>query len=476
MEDAAVHHQTKPHIVMVPTPGMGHLIPLTELAKRLVGDHNFSVSFLIPSDGSPSIAIKSVLDELPETITYTFLSPVNFDDQPEDVDIETIISLTIFRSLSYLREELKRITSSKHVVALVVDLFGTDAFDVAKEFGIPPYIFFLCNANVLQLLFHLSSLHESYSGEFKDLPQPLCLPGCVPFPGPDILAPLQDKKSGGYKWFLHHSRRYGLAEGILVNTFIDLEPNVLKVLMTEQLGIPPIYPVGPVTKSSSSDKPVDDGSGCLKWLDDQPPESVLFISFGSGGNLPCEQLIELAYGLEMSEQKFIWVVKSPSAIANASFFDHVSKDPFDFLPDGFVNRISGSGSGLLVPSWAPQIQILSHGSTGGFLSHCGWNSTLESIVCGIPMITWPLFAEQRMNTVMLVEDAGVGIRPKPNENGLIMREEISRVVKTLMGEEGKSLRNKMRELKDGAAKVLSENGSSNISLLDVVNKWKNPAC
>ncbi|RZC90207.1 hypothetical protein C5167_044836 [Papaver somniferum] len=471
----AIHHQTKPHIVMVPTPGMGHLIPLTELAKRLVDDHNFSVSFLIPSDGSPSIAIKSVLDELPETITYTFLSPVNFDDQPEDVDIETIISLTIFRSLSYLREELQRITSSKRVVALVVDLFGTDAFDVAKGFGIPPYIFFLSNAHLLQLLFHLSSLHESYIGEFGDLPQPLCLPGCVPFPGSDILSPLQDKKSGGYKWFLHHSRRYSLAEGILVNTFIDLEPNVLKVLMTEQLGIPPIYPVGPVTKSSSSKMPVDDGSGCLKWLDDQPPESVLFVSFGSGGNLPYEQLIELAYGLEMSEKKFIWVVKSPSETANASFFKHTSKDPFDFLPDGFVNRISGSG--LLVPSWAPQIQILSHGSTGGFLSHCGWNSTLESIVCGIPMITWPLFAEQRMNTVMLVEDAGVGVRPKPNENGLIMREEISRVVRTLMGEgEGKSLRSKMRELKDGAAKVLSENGSSKISLLDVVNKWKNPAC
>ncbi|KAI3982483.1 hypothetical protein MKX01_006614 [Papaver californicum] len=474
MEDA-IHHQTKPHIVMVPTPGMGHLIPLTELAKRLVRDHNFSVSFLIPSDdGSPSIAIKSVLDELPETLTYTFLSPVNFDDQPEDVDIETIISLTIFRSLSYLREELKRITSSKHVVALVVDLFGTDVFDVAKEFGIPAYIFFLCNANVLQLLFHLSSLHESYSGEFRDLPLPLFLPGCVPMPGPDILAPLQDKKSGGYKWFLHHSRRYSLAQGILVNTFIDLEPNVLKVLMTEQPGIPPIYPIGPVTKSSSGNMPVNDESGCLKWLDNQPPESVLFVSFGSGGTLPYEQLIELAFGLEMSEQKFIWVVKSPSTTANASFFKHTSKDPFDFLPDGFVNRISGSG--LLVSSWAPQIQILSHGSTGGFLSHCGWNSTLESIVCGIPMITWPLFAEQRMNAVMLAEDAGVAMRPNPDENGLIMREEISRVVKTLMGGgEGKSLRNKMRELKDGAAKVLSENGSSNMSLLDVVNKWKNPA-
>ncbi|RZC86093.1 hypothetical protein C5167_026767 [Papaver somniferum] len=300
------------------------------------------------------------------------------------------------RSVPYLREELIRITSSQHVAAFVIDLFGTDAFDVAKEFGIRPYIFFPCNANVLQLFLNLSSLHESYSGEFKDLPQPLSLPGCVPIPGPEILAPLQDKKNDAYKWFLHHARRYGLAEGILVNTFVDLESSVLKVLMAEkQPGIPTIYPVGPLTRKNSIDKGFDDPSGCLKLLDNRPPESVLFVSFGSGGILSYEQMIELAYGLEMSAQNFLWVIKCPRvATVDASFSKHTN----------------------------------------------------------------------------------VAVRPKPDGNGLIGREEISRVVKALMmeGGEGKILRYKIRELKDGADRVLSENGSSNISLLEVVNKWKQP--
>lgn len=470
MEEETNNYETNPHIVILPTPGMGHLIPLIELSKQLVYHHNFSITFIIPSDGSPSLAMKSVLDDLLKSITYTFLSPVNFDDQPKDVKVETLISLTVVRSLSYIREELKHITSTKRVVAFVVDLFGTEAFTIAKEFNISPYIFFTTTSLTLQLIFNLSFLHENYTGEFKDLPE-LRLPGCVPIPGPDVWDPLQDKKNDAYKWLLHHSKNYCLAEGILINSFVDLEPGAFKALMKEQPGIPPIYPVGPLIKRDSTDR-VDE-SRCMKWLDNQPRESVLFVSFGSGGTLSYEQLIELAYGLEMSNQRFLWVVKSPNSTAHSSYFSHTSKDPFDFLPDGFLDRINGSS--LLVPSWAPQIQILNHGSTGGFLSHCGWNSTLESIVYGVPMITWPLFAEQKMNAIMLVEDVGVALRPKHNGNGLIPREEISRVVRSLMeGEEGKILRNKMRGFKEAAARVLGENGSSNKSLIEIVHKWKNP--
>ncbi|OVA00842.1 UDP-glucuronosyl/UDP-glucosyltransferase [Macleaya cordata] len=463
-------HQTPDHIVILPTPGIGHLIPLSELAKQLVLQHNFSITFIIPSDGSPSTAMKSILDDLPESINYTFLSPVNYDDQPKDTKIETLISLTVTRSLSHLREEFKIITANKRVVAFVVDLFGTDAFDIAKEFDVPPYIFFPTTAMCLNLILNLSDLHDRYSGEFRDLPEPLQLPGCVPIPGPDVLEPIQDKKNDAYKWFLHHSKRYRLAEGILINSFMDLEPGAITELVKEEPGKPPVYPVGPLIRRNFTNRV--DGSGCLKWLDNQPPGSVLFVSFGSGGTLSYEQLIELAYGLEMSEQRFLWVVKSPNTTANASYFSHTSKDPFDFLPEGFMDRTNGSG--LLVPSWGPQNQILSHGSTGGFLSHCGWNSTLESVVYGVPMITWPLFAEQKMNAIMLVEEVRVALRPKANENGLIGRGEIARVVKSLIqGKEGKSVGNKMRELKEAAATVLSEDGSSTKSLFEIGQKWKN---
>lgn len=116
----------------------------------------------------------------------------------------------------------------------------------------------------------------------------------------------------------------------------------------------------------------------------------------------------------------------------SSYFNIQSQnDSFDFLPKGFLDRTKEQG--LVVTSWAPQVEVLAHGSTCGFLSHIGWNLTLESIVHGVPLITWPLFAEQKMNTILLEEGLHVALSPKVNENGLVERADIGKVVKSLMG-------------------------------------------
>ena len=215
-------------------------------------------------------------------------------------------------------------------------------------------------------------------------------------------------------------------------------------------------------------------SECLRWLDNNSRGSVLYVSFGSGGTLSCAQQGELALGLEMSGQKFLWVVRRPNDEApNAAYLSDKSQfDPSEVLPSGFLERTKGQG--LVVPSWAPQTQILSHGAAGGFLTHCGWNSTLESVVFGVPLITWPLFAEQKTNAMILVEDKKVALRPKANENGLVEREEIAKVVKDLMeGEEGKRLGQRMRDLKDAASRALSKDGSSTVALSELASKWAN---
>ncbi|XVF80205.1 hypothetical protein PTKIN_Ptkin15bG0052400 [Pterospermum kingtungense] len=460
-----------PHIAILPSPGMGHLIPLVELAKRLVHQHSFTVTFVIPSDDAPSKAQKSTLASLPSSIDSIFLPPVDLSNLPEDSKIETVISLTVARSLSSLRDVLKSLVAKTKLVGLVVDLFGTDAFDVAREFNVSPYIFFPSTAMTLSLFLYLPKLDQMVSCEYRELPELVKIPGCIPIHGRELLDPVQDRKNDAYKWVLHHTKRYRLAEGIMVNSFVDLEGGAIKALQEKEAGKPPVYPVGPLVKVDSSGKA--DGSDCLQWLDDQPHGSVLYVSFGSGGTLSYNQITELALGLEMSEQRFLWVVRSPNdKVANATFFSVESlKDPFDFLPKGFLERTKGRG--LVVPSWAPQAQVLSHGSTGGFLTHCGWNSTLESVVNGVPLIAWPLYAEQKMNAVVLTEDIKYALRPKPNENGLVCRDEIAKAVKGLMeGEEGKGVRNRMKDLKEAAAKVLSENGSSTKALSEVANKWR----
>ncbi|XP_004308317.1 PREDICTED: hydroquinone glucosyltransferase-like [Fragaria vesca subsp. vesca] len=477
MENNHKASSSSPNIVMIPSPGMGHLIPLVELAKLLVHHHNFTITFIIPTIGPPPKPQENLLQSLPTSINHFFLPPIDFHDLPPETKTETKITLAVTRSLPKIRNVFESLVANSSVVGLVVDLFGTDAFDVAKEFNVPSYLFWSSMAMGLILLLHLPKLDKMVSCEYKDMDEPVKLPGCFPISGAEFPEPLQDRKSEAYKWFLQYGKRVDLAEGVLLNSFMELEPDAIKTLQDE-IGLcgPPVYPVGPIIQTGPSYGP--GGHECLKWLDEQARGSVLFVSFGSGGTLSFEQLNALASGLEMSGTKFLWVVRSPdNKASNAAFFSVQSQtDPLGFLPKGFTERTRSLGRGLLVPSWAPQSEVLSHGSIGGFLSHCGWNSILESIANGVPLIAWPLYAEQKMNANVLCEGLKVALRPKANENGMVGCEEICRVVKELMeGEEGFRVRERMNGWKKAANKALSEEGSSIKALSELVMKLKKQA-
>ncbi|KAK1324804.1 UDP-glycosyltransferase 72B1 [Acorus calamus] len=438
-------------IVILSGTGMGHLIPLVEFSDRLV---RLGLSVTLVTIGPPSAAQKAILDSLPDSITAVSLPPVSLDDLPGDVRPQVATFLTVSRCLPSLRRLLQELTSADgdgsktgRLCGLVVDLFGTDAFDVAEELGVPCYMFFPSSSMSLSLFLHMPELHVSVPCEYKDMVNPVSLPGCIPVRGTDLADPFQDRTKDAYKWVLHHATRYRRAEGIFLNSFEDLEPSSIKSLTDPTSKPPVVYPVGPLVREGERASS-DDPTGCLKWLDQQPRGSVLYICFGSVVSLGIDQLTELAAGLEMSGQRFLWVVKVPN-----------SNDPFDFPPKGFVERIGGRG--LIVLSWAPQTQVLGHASTGGFMSHCGWNSTLESVANGVPLIAWPLYAEQKMNAVMLVGDVKIAIRPTVGEDGVVRREEVSRIVRALMeGEEGMGVRGRVKELQEGAKKALSEGGSS----------------
>ncbi|KAF5756924.1 putative hydroquinone glucosyltransferase [Helianthus annuus] len=464
-----------PHIAIVPSPGMGHLIPLVEFAKKLTAQHNLSATFIIPNEGPLSHSQSEFLDSLPNAINYTLLPPVNFDDLPQDAKIETRISLMVTRSVTALHATISSMMADKNVVALFVDLFGTDAFDVAVGLGVPRYLFFPAAAMTLSLCLHLPKLDQMVSCEYRDVPDPIQIPGCIPVYGKDLLDPLQDRSNDAYKWVLHNVKRYFMADGIVVNSFKGLESGAIEALQQVEPDKPPVYPVGPLIQSWSvqSNKGVNESS-CLKWLDDQPSGSVLYICFGSGGSLSSEQFTELAMGLEMSEQRFIWVVRKPNdKVADATYLNsHGDEGTFDFLPKTFLERTKNRG--LVVLNWAPQAQILSYSSTGGFLTHCGWNSILETIVLGVPMIAWPLYAEQKMNALMLTEGLKVAMRAKLNESGIVDRSEIVRVIKALSkGDEGKAIRVRIKELKEAALSALRKDGCSTKTLDQLVSKLIN---
>lgn len=215
----------------------------------------------------------------------------------------------------------------------------------------------------------------------------------------------------------------------------------------------------------------EDVTGCLKWLGKQPPNSVLYVSFGSGGNLSPEQLSELAGGLEMSGKRFIWVIRSPVITKDGVLMEvKTGKEEEEHLKE-FMERINGVG--MVVRSWVPQISILKHEATGGFLTHCGWNSSIEGMVHGVPMIAWPQYAEQKMNSVVLSEEIKVAIRMKVDDEngGLVKRQEISKVIKSLMEGEGKKIEERIKSIQQEVTRQLDDGGSSNLALDFIAKKW-----
>lgn len=469
----------QPHVAVLASPGLGHLIPLLEFAKRLVVNHGIHVSFLAINTNEDSASKDKLLRSLPHGLDVVDLPPVDVsavttDDMPLVTRLHAIAEESLIKSLKSVLIELC------YPKALVIDLFCTQAFEICSQLSIPTYSFVTTSVHFFAFVMYLPTLDREVQGEFVDLPEPIKIPGCPPVRPEDLPDPLWNRNIDEYKFLLLHVSRLPLAAGIFLNSWENLEPVPLKVIREHsfylQIPTPPIYPIGPLIKQdeplSSSDEE------CLAWLDKQPSDSVLFAVPGSGGTLTAEQVTEMAWGLEQSKQRFIWVVRMPSdASASATYFNvgsHVN-DPKAYLPEGFVERTRTQGVGMVVPSWAPQVHILRHPSTGGFLSHCGWNSTLESICHGVPMIAWPLYAEQRMNAAMLTaEETGVAIKPEI-ESGkkVIGREEIERVVRLLMeSEEGKAMRRRVKELKESASRELEDGGSSDDSLATFIKKWR----
>jgi UDP:flavonoid glycosyltransferase YjiC (YdhE family) len=207
---------------------------------------------------------------------------------------------------------------------------------------------------------------------------------------------------------------------------------------------------------------------CIRWLDTQLDKSVVFLSFGSLGTFAAKQLAEIAAGLEKSGERFLWVVRSPRG-PDFKYGDSQPEPDLDaLLPDGFLERTKGRG--LVVRNWAPQVEVLSHRATGVFVTHCGWNSTLEGITAGLPLLCWPMYAEQRVNKVHIVEEMKLGVEMRGYNEEVVKTEEVEEKVRWVMAsEDGKALRKRVAAAKDGAAKALREGGSSHLAFVQFVN-------
>ncbi|XP_031101407.1 zeatin O-xylosyltransferase-like [Ipomoea triloba] len=242
---------------------------------------------------------------------------------------------------------------------------------------------------------------------------------------------------------IHNSSR--LIEG----PFIDLLEQGEMAQKWSQWFIGPILPGKPGLISNKA-------NSCLDWLDQQPKNSVLYISFGTMTSMSDKEVRELALGLEQSKQRFIWVLR------DADKGDIFSGTPREIeVPEGFEERVKGVG--VVVRDWAPQPEILAHPSTGGFMSHCGWNSCMESITFGVPIAAWPMHSDQPINSFLVAKiiKTGLMVREWADRQEVVKSSTVENVVRRLMAsEEGDEIRKRAQQLGENIRKSAQEGGGS----------------
>ncbi|KAL7169058.1 hypothetical protein ACSBR2_034148 [Camellia fascicularis] len=244
---------------------------------------------------------------------------------------------------------------------------------------------------------------------------------------------------------------------LIEGTYIDLMKAAL-IGEDKQL-----WAMGPLNSGRVDDsKSSNSQHKCLDWLDKQAPNSVLYVSFGTTTSMTDQEIKELAMGLEQSGQKFIWVLRD--ADKGDIFAGDVKRA--GALPEGYEERVEGVG--LVVRDWAPQLEILAHRSTGGFMSHCGWNSCQESITMGVPIAAWPMHSDQPKNAFLVTDILKVGVVVKQwaaHEEEVVASSTIAKAVERLMiSTEGEELRKRAEELGGAAQQAVKEGGVSRTEL------------
>jgi len=248
-----------------------------------------------------------------------------------------------------------------------------------------------------------------------------------------------------------HMEYTRLADGVLLDTFLELEPKFIRHLQSGGGG-KLFWAVGPVIDLPDRDHKLHSPreGEILEWLDRQTRGSVVYVSFGTQSHISPAQVMELAMGLEASGQPFLWVLRPPDSrltVGASSAEDWKA----ELLPEGYERRVQGRC--LIETGWAPQGAILAHEATGAFISHCGWNSCLESVAAGVPIIALPLQVDQPVNALLLAREAKVAVEMKIID-GIAERNEVERAVRRLMSGEGLEVKRRVEAVSKAAVSAI----------------------
>ncbi|KAJ9555457.1 hypothetical protein OSB04_010071 [Centaurea solstitialis] len=466
------------HFLLVPHIGAGHSIPMMDMAKLLATQPNVTVTIATTPLNAARFGA-TLAGAITAGLPVRFLElpfPAAEAGLPEGCETtDKIPSMDLvpnfLAAIGMLQQKLE---DRFHLLnprpnCIISDKYMSWTGDTADKYRIPRIVF-----DGMSCFNELCCNNLYASKVFDELPdsEPFVVPGL-----PDRIELTRSQLPAEFNpssidtsEFRQRARDAEVrAYGVVINSFEELEREYVNEYKKVRGG--KVWCIGPLSLCNS-DSPDQRGNvasieeeRCVKWLDSKEPGSVVYACFGSLVRVNTPQLIELGLGLEASNRPFIWVIRSV----------HRSDEVEKWLAEsGFEERIKDRG--LLIRGWAPQLLILSHPSVGGFLTHCGWNSTLEAVSSGVPMITWPQFAEQFINEKLIVEvlrigvgvgaDAVIHVGEEDWSGVKVKNEDVKKAIEKVVdgGIEGNERRKRAKELGKIANNAIKEGGSSYLNL------------
>nr|UYO37367.1 glycosyltransferase [Odontosoria chusana] len=457
------------HVLAVPFQAEGHVNGLLRLARALAA-MGVSVTFVYPArfyalaskrsqldrDGDALLQFEAVEDGLPVEEEHVLTAPLLHASIP-----------FFMKSVKHLLDRLlaeEDSSTSSHLPPLscvISDCVVPWTKELADAAGLPRIPFWTSSAASYAMGAHLPLLisrgwvpvQNSLLVQGKmwkgDASLVDCIPGLPPFPITDLpsqfveAADLSNPSLQFLAAAYEHARE---APSILIHSVYELESQVFDALKAHGFAV---CPVGPLFFPPNSMRSHRHAQETLQWLDKKPTSSVVYVALGTATQLSPAGLLSLALGLEASGHPFLWVIRTDNMHGSLS----------NTLPEGFLDRTSARG--LIVP-WVPQAEVLRHGSVGAFFSHCGWNSTLESMFEGVPMVVCPQAMEQRSNARWIVEHWRMGVELEREVDGSFSKDAVERALHEVMH---KTYKKGAVQVKEVTRRAVQEEGTSGSNLI-----------
>ncbi|KAK9066812.1 hypothetical protein SSX86_014135 [Deinandra increscens subsp. villosa] len=470
---ATTTEKRKPHVICIPLPAQSHLKAMLKLAQFL-HQKGLQITFvntehihnrLLNSgghhclDGSPGFKFVTIPDGIPRK---------SVDDDGTDKLLHHV-------ETSFLTPFLDLATKLPTPPTCIISdgFMSLFTIDAAETLGIPVMLYWTLAACGFMSVYHVQSLVEKGLAPLKD--ESYLTNGFLDttidwIPGMEGIR-LKDFNTISRTTNLNHglftfclkctNNSHNVSHNIF-HTFDDLEPGIVNTLSSMY---PNVYTVGPMqlllNQTPEEEKQTEmsdfsaysvwkEDSGCLQWLQSKEPNSVIYVNYGSHTMMSLQDVIEFSWGLINSGHYFLWIIRSD-----------VVKGESVVLPPEFEEHVKSKG---FIASWCPQEKVLNHPSIGGFLTHCGWGSTIESLSAGVPMIYWPYMSDQLINCRYICKEWEVGLEMGKE----VKREEVKNLVQELIGEVGDQKRIKALEWKKKAFVATAPNGSSSLSVNNLV--------